>query len=555
MKLSEYKIAIAQINTTVGDLEGNANKIIKYIKVARQSKAHLLIFPELTITGYPPKDLLLKPAFIQKNKNELKRITKHTEGIGAIVGFVDFTLMDQPISKNIYDIPSIIQGQYNLYNAAALIQHRHIVGIQYKTHLPNYDVFDERRYFDEAKVCNIFELDGLKLGINICEDIWVDNGPTEMQAKKDAQFIVNISASPFYAGKTKIRRDLIAKRARENHIPIVYVNLVGGQDDLVFDGGSYVFNREGNLIAKCAHFKEDQLVTGLEARKKISVKDDIIENIHDALVLGIRDYVRKNGFNKVVIGLSGGIDSALTAALAVKALGAESVLGVLMPSKISSISSVGDSKKLAQNLGIGYKTIPIAETYDAYIDTLSNEFKNTKPDVTEQNIQARIRGNILMALSNKFGYLVLSTGNKSELAVGYTTLYGDMAGGLATISDVPKTKVYELSNYINRVAGKDIIPKCIINKEPSAELEVGQKDSDDLPPYKILDPILHYYIEENKSKDEIMALGFDEALVSDIIYRVDHNEYKRKQTSIGIKITPKAFGFGRRMPITNKFKG
>jgi len=555
MKLSEYKIAIAQINTTVGDLEGNANKVIKYIEEARQRKANMVIFPELTITGYPPKDLLLKPDFIQKNKHELERITKYAEGIAAIVGFVDFTATHRPPSRNIYDISSLIEGQSNLYNAAALIQNKKIVGIQYKRHLPNYDVFDERRYFDTAKVCNVFELDGLKLGLNICEDIWMDDGPTDIQAKKGAHFIVNISASPFYAGKTRIRRDLIAKRAKENYLPIVYVNLVGGQDDLVFDGGSYVFNREGKLIAKCKHFEEDLLITGLESKKEISLKDDIIKNIHDALVLGIRDYVRKNGFNKVIIGLSGGIDSALTAALAVKALGAENVLGVLMPSKISSTSSVADAKKLAENLGIDYRIIPIAETYDAYIDTLANEFKNKKTDVTEQNIQARIRGNILMALSNKFGYLVLSTGNKSELAVGYTTLYGDMAGGLAVISDVPKTTVYELAEYINRVAGKDIIPKCIINKEPSAELALGQKDSDDIPPYNILDPILHYYIEENKSKDEIVAKGFDEALVSDIIYRVDHNEYKRKQAPIGIKITPKAFGFGRRMPITNKFKG
>jgi NAD+ synthase (glutamine-hydrolysing) len=423
-------------------------------------------------------------------------------------------------------------------------------------HLPNYDVFDEKRYFKPATESAIFELDGLKLGINICEDIWVDNGPTEIQAKLGADFIVNISASPFYAGKSKVRREVIATLARENKLPIAYVNLVGGQDDLVFDGRSYAFNKEGSLIADGKQFVDDLVITNLDDSAEIIPEgEDELKEIYGALVLGIRDYVRKNGFKKVVIGLSGGIDSALTAALAVEALGAQNVVGVSMPSAISSQSSKVDAKRLAENLGMEYTTVPIVDTINAYAAMLSEEFKGTEPDVTEENIQARIRGNILMALSNKFGYLVLSTGNKSELAVGYCTLYGDMSGGLAVISDVPKTTVYKLARYVNAVRGKEIIPESIIVKEPSAELREGQKDTDSLPPYEVLDPILQAYIEENRSKEEIIEMGFDEGVVNGIIWRVDHNEYKRQQAPIGIKITPKAFGSGRRMPITNRYKG
>lgn len=534
--MENHKVAVAQINSIVGDLEGNAKKIIEYIREAKSRGADIVTFPELAITGYPPKDLLLKPSFIEKDKEKLREIVEKTKDVAAIVGFVD--------------------GEGGeIYNAAALISDGELVGIQHKTHLPNYDVFDEKRYFQPASECRVFTLDDLNLGVNICEDIWVDDGPTAVQAEMGAELIVNISASPFHVGKIKVRRELLARRAKENGVAIVYNNLVGGQDDLVFDGRSYIFNEEGVLIAQCKSFEEDLLVSDLETPSKIIPEGDPSDEICKALILGIRDYVRKNGFEKVVIGLSGGIDSALTATLATKALGAENVVGVSMPSRISSKGSLDDAKKLVENLGIEYKVIPIADAADAYVKMLSKEFGGTEQDVTEENIQARIRGNILMALSNKFGYLVLTTGNKSELAVGYTTLYGDMAGGFAAISDVPKTTVYKLARYINSVEKREIIPENTIAKEPSAELREGQRDSDTLPPYDILDAILHAYIEEDKSKEEIMAQGFDERIVGEIIWKVDHNEYKRQQAAPGIKITPKAFGSGRRMPITNRYGG
>ncbi len=529
--IMKLKIALAQVNPTVGDLDENARKIIRNIKKAQEQGAELVVLPELAITGYPPKDLLLKPSFIRKNKEKFEEITKETDGTACIVGFVD------------------ADGD-RLFNAAALVQDREVVGIQYKTHLPNYDVFDEKRYFSPAPTCHVFNLDNIKLGINICEDIWADAGPTEIQAKKGAELVINISASPFHAGKIKEREELLSKRARENRVHVAYVNLVGGQDDLVFDGGSYIFNEKGEPVARCKRFQEDLVVTSLDGNwvEKTGPTPDPLEDVYSALVLGIRDYVRKNGFEKVVIGLSGGVDSALTAALAAKALGPENVIGVSMPSEISSVESTEDARALAENLGIGYKVIPISDAVNAYTKTLSEEFKDKKPDVTEENIQARIRGNVLMALSNKFGYLVLSTGNKSETAVGYTTLYGDMTGGLAAISDVPKTMVYKLAEYI------EIIPKNILVKEPSAELRLGQKDTDTLPPYDVLDPILNAYIEENKSREDIIANGYDPKVVGDVIRMVDHNEYKRQQAPPGIRITPKAFGSGRRMPLTHGYE-
>ncbi|MEA1945535.1 MAG: NAD+ synthase [Euryarchaeota archaeon] len=528
------RIALAQINPTVGDIDGNTEKIIAYIKRAREKGADLVIFPELAITGYPPKDLLLKTSFIRDNREALDMIIAESENIAVVTGFVD------------------CDGG-NIYNAAALGKNCELIGVQHKMHLPNYDVFDEKRYFEPGKENLLFELDELKLGINICEDIWVDDGPVEKQAK-EADLIVNISASPFYAGKGRERRELLARRASENRVPIVHINLVGGQDDLVFDGRSYVFDRDGILIAEGEQFEEDLIITDMDG-VEITSEDDPLKEIYGALSLGIRDYVRKNGFKKVVIGLSGGIDSALTAALAAEALGAQNVVCVSMPSAITSKSSREDAKELALNLGVEYRVIPIMDAVRAYTAMLSDEFRGTETGVAEENIQARIRGNILMALSNKFGYLVLSTGNKSELAVGYCTLYGDMSGGLAVISDVPKTTVYKLARYINAVKGREIIPESIIIKEPSAELREGQKDTDSLPPYETLDPILHAYIEEEKSREEMIEMGFEEGLVNDIIWRVDHNEYKRQQAPIGIKITPKAFGSGRRMPVTNRYGG
>jgi len=556
------RIALAQVNPTVGDIDGNTAKIIEYIKKARDSGVDLVVFPELVITGYPPKDLLLKPSFIEANRRALAQILSETADIAVILGFVDHS--DAPFVSNIYDISAL--PKKTLYNSAALLHDRKLIGIQHKMHLPNYDVFDEKRYFKPGTENRVFNLGkskhNLKLGINIREDIWVDgHGPTEKQVELGAELIVNISASPFYAGKSRLRRELIAMRARANKVPIAYVNLVGGQDELVFDGRSGIFNDKGALIAEGEQFKECLITSTLDSAPitppdeadRAEMRETEIEEIFNALLLGIRDYVRKNGFRKVVIGLSGGIDSALTTVLATEALGAHNVVGVAMPSAITSSSSIEDAKRLAENLGIEFKVIPIIEAVNAYTRMLSKEFKDTTPDVTEENIQARIRGNVLMALSNKFGYLVLSTGNKSELAVGYCTLYGDMSGGLAAISDVPKTMVYKLAEYYNTLKGAEVIPHSIIVKAPSAELRAGQKDTNSLPPYEVLDPILHAYIEENKSKEEIIEMGFDAEVVSEVIWKVDHNEYKRQQAPIGIKITPKAFGTGRRMPITNRY--
>ncbi len=545
----KLKIALAQINPTVGALEKNKEKIIKNIEKAKNKDADLVVFPELAIIGYPPKDLLLKEDFIEKNREILMDIAKETEGIAAIVGFVDYA--PGSAVREVYDEP-LKHYKIGLYNASALMKNGEIIGIQRKTHLPTYDVFDEKRYFEPAEKCQLFRINNLKIGINICEDIWVDNGPTDTQAQMGADLIINISASPFYVGKNKIRNNMILRRAKENKVPIIYVNLVGGQDDLIFDGGSFVYSAQGKLIAHGKRFEEDLLITSLEEKDEVYPIDDPVYEIYNALVLGLRDYVKKNDFSKVVIGLSGGIDSSVTACLAVAALGKKSVVGVSMPSKYSSRESVDDAQQLAKNLDIEFKIIPIKELHHAYMTTLEKEFKDKEEGVTEENIQARIRGNILMALSNKYGYLVLSCGNKSEVSIGYVTLYGDMAGGLAVLSDVLKTMVYRLAGYINRQ--KEIIPIRILEKKPSAELRENQKDEDDLPPYEVLDPILHAYIEVNKSKEEIISRGFDKYLVEEIVGRVDRNEYKRQQAPIGLKITPRAFGFGRRMPIVNKYR-
>lgn len=548
-----FRIALSQINSSVGDFEGNKQKIIMSIRRAKKQKAKLVIFPELVITGYPPKDLLHKKEFLDKNREVLEDITGETDGIGVVVGFVDF-YRGEPV-ENVYDVSSpFFQRKLVLHNTACLIQNCKILGKVYKVHLPNYDIFDEKRYFSSGKESPLFEIEGEKIGVNICEDIWFERGPIEEQVKKGANLIINVSASPFYSGKREIRRTIISQKAARNRIPIIFVNMVGGQDDLIFDGSSYVFNKEGKLIAKGESFKEDFIVIDSFEGKEIPCVENTVKNVLDALVLGTRDYVKKNGFNKAVIGLSGGIDSALTAVIACEALGSNNVLALLLPGPYSTKGSLDDAVKLSNNLGIEYRVIDINKIYQAYLDTLNEHFKGLKMDVTEENIQARIRGNILMAFSNKFHSIVLSTGNKSELAVGYSTLYGDMAGGLAVISDVPKTLVYKLARYYNEMSAKKIITEEILLKPPSAELRDNQKDSDDLPQYEILDGILDMYIEKGFGVNEIIKAGFDKGVVLGIITRINRNEYKRKQAPVGLKITPKSFGFGRRMPITNKFE-
>ncbi len=530
------KIGIAQINTTVGDIKENFDKIISNITKAKAENSDLVVFPELTLTGYPPRDLLIKKSFVKKNIEVLHQLINFTENIAIIVGFVD-------------------EKDGKLFNAAAFIHHKKIVKIYHKMYLPNYDVFDEKRYFTAGSAPCAFELKGVNIGLTICEDIWIDDGPATTLSKNGVELIINISASPFHAGKEKIRLNVITKQAKENNIPIVYCNLIGGQDDLIFDGRSYVINSKGKLVQQSKAFKEElSYISNIEGKDEIAFIENENESIYNALVLGVKDYFRKNGFKNTVIGLSGGIDSALTAAIAVEALGKNNVRGVSMPSKFSSDGSISDSLDLAENLEIPCDVIPIKNIYTSYLKTLKTQFANTKFNVAEENIQARIRGNILMALSNKFGYLVLTTGNKSESSVGYSTLYGDMAGGLAVISDVLKTKVYELSNYINEAKGKEIIPVSTITKPPSAELREDQKDSDSLPEYDVLDPILKAYVEDDLGKEAIINLGFDETVVTRIISLVDRNEYKRQQAALGLRITSRAFGQGRRMPITNRWK-
>lgn len=584
------RIALAQINSTVGDLEGNAEKILSFVKKAESRGADIVVFPELATTGYPPEDLLLKPSFVAENLKALRGIARGVRAPAVIIGFVD-------------------KKGKSLFNAAALVRKGKIQAAAYKILLPNYGVFDEKRYFRPGTDPFVFtvkkadtaksDFTVLKAGVNICEDVWYEEGPTRVQAKSGAKIIFTLNASPYHAGKIKEREAVVRRQAKKNNVWICYVNLVGGQDELVFDGQSMIVDSGGKVVARAKAFQEDLLVADIDLKnstfkipnsKPIPSKFQIpnrplpfVEEIYQALVLGLRDYVWKNGFQKVVIGLSGGIDSSLVAVLAVDALGKENVIGVRLPSPYSSTHSKEDAAALAKNLGIRLLTIPISRIYRSYLTTLNPPFRLLKPgfkqDVAEENIQARIRGNILMALSNKFGWLVLSTGNKSETSVGYATLYGDMAGGFAPIKDVYKTMIYRLANYRNslcahclkKTAGafffniakknrrcsffqkEDMIPQRILKKPPSAELRPGQKDTDTLPPYEILDPILKAYIEEDKSANEIIALGFPRKTVLRVLSMVDKNEYKRRQAPPGIKITPKAFGKDRRMPITNRY--
>jgi NAD+ synthase (glutamine-hydrolysing) len=592
--MSTLRLALAQINTTVGDLAGNEHKILDGIARARALGADLVAFPEMAVPGYPPEDLLLKPSFVQDNLATLERIaqvTQHKQSIRAgesappitaIVGFVD--------------------RADDLHNAAAVLHDGRVAAVYHKTYLPNYSVFDEDRYFRAGERPLVFRLGETRIGVNICEDIWYPAGPTETQALAGAQLVVNISASPYHAGKGAARERMLATRAADNVIFVAFCNLVGGQDELVFDGGSAILDERGEVVARARQFEEDLIVADLDLtavfrqqlhdprrRKKRALQPaeavDSVElkkpgfsekpgflpqspipqslsptaEVYGALVLGTHDYVRKNGFQKVVIAISGGIDSALTACIAADALGAGNVTGVFMPTRYSSTDSLEDARQLAHNLGIHYLNVAIDDAFQAYLDMLASPFAGTEPNVAEENIQARIRGNVLMALSNKFGWLVLTTGNKSEMSVGYATLYGDMAGGYAVIKDVPKDLVYKLSAYVNArgdagCAGREVIPRRTIDKAPTAELRPNQTDQDTLPPYPVLDGILHAYVEEDRGLDEIVALGYDRATVVDVIRMVDRAEYKRRQAAPGVRITPRAFGKDRRLPITNRYR-
>jgi len=577
--LHSIRIGIAQINSTVGDLNGNTKKIAQSIDQAKLLGVDLLTFPELAITGYPPEDLLLKPQFIKQNRESLNKIMEHCLDIAVVVGFVD--------------------SDGDIYNAAAVLYDKKLVGVYHKFYLPNYGVFDENRYFQAGRECPVFIIYGIGMGVTICEDMWYEAGPAIMQAYAGARVLINISASPYHAGKGLFRESMLATRASDSIAIIAHNNLVGGQDELVFDGNSLIVNEKGKVIARGKQFEEDFIVADLDmesvfrsqlrdprrrketpwirekleevtkievSRKRPSIarpplpprridRLDELAEIYLALVLGTKDYVHKNGFEKVVIGLSGGIDSSLVAAIAVDALGAENVNGVSMPSRYSSPESISDAETLARNLGIEFKVIPIDIAFSSYLETLAESFKDAQSNITEENIQARIRGNILFALSNKFGWLVLACSNKSETATGYTTLYGDMAGGFIPLKDVPKTMVVELARYKNRQVGKELIPSSVLTKAPSAELKPDQKDTDTLPPYDILDPILKAYVEDDLAIDQIADMGFDRDIVTKVARMVDRSEYKRRQTAPGIKITPRDFGRDRRLPITNQFKG
>ena len=547
------KIAAAQLNPTVGDLSGNLEKLTNTVKRAASEGAQLVVFPELYITGYPPKDLLEREGFIAKVEKTVQRVRSFSldyPGLGILFGS---PLRDR---KN--------RGR-RTFNAAVLVSDGMIVGVQHKSLLPTYDVFDETRYFDHAQATNVITFKGERLGISICEDAWNDpvlwpgnnmytHDPLDHLAKEGASLLVNISASPFSIGKEEIRYRLIAGHARRHRVPFLYVNQIGGNDELIFDGRSLFVDAEGSPVRVLPAFSESVQVidTAETAQGTTYTFQNRIETVLEALILGTRDYMAKCGFSKAVVGLSGGIDSAVTMCIAAQALGRENVLGVAMPSPFSSRGSIEDSQQLARNLGIPFKVIGISEVYQSYLDTLRVHFAGMEPDIAEENIQARIRGNILMAFSNKFGYLVLSTGNKSELAVGYCTLYGDMSGGLSIISDVPKTMVYELARYINKE--REVIPLSTIEKPPSAELRPDQKDQDTLPPYETLDEVLYLLIEEGLSTERIVERGLDAEMVRWVAKTVQRNEYKRKQAAPGLRVTSKAFGVGRRFPIAAHYE-
>jgi NAD+ synthase (glutamine-hydrolysing) len=583
MNILPLRVALAQINVTVGDLEGNKQKILAAMHQASQAGAHIVCLPELALAGYPPEDLLLKPGFVDANLRALQELIEASRAfvsLTSVIGFVD--------------------RDHDIYNAAAIVHEGKLYGVYHKHYLPNYGVFDENRYFQAGRKAPLFLINGVHVGVNICEDIWYPTGPMTMQAQAGAEVIININGSPYYAGKELFRQQMLATRAADNTVIVVYDNMVGGQDELVFDGGSMVFDEQGALIARAPEFAEDMLIVDLDTasvfrtrlhdprrrQERLQALDGYVpkivvseapahavqeqavrklapvapkmgrlQEIYSALVLCTGDYVRKSGFKKVVIGLSGGIDSSLTAAIAVDALGAENVLGVSMPSGYSSEGSRSDARELADNLGISMLTIPIEETFRASLKMLAPALGEGDLGLTAENLQARIRGNILMAISNKLGCIVLTTGNKSEMATGYSTLYGDMAGGFAVLKDVLKTLVYELARYRNSLGERPVIPPSVIEKPPSAELRPDQKDTDSLPPYDVLDPILRAYAEEDRTLDEMLAMGFDRKTVERVMRLVDTSEYKRRQAPPGVKITTRAFGRDRRLPITNHYHG
>jgi len=542
------RIGLAQINTTIGDFAGNSAKIIDYSRRARSTGADLVLFPELSVCGYPPRDLVERPWFVERNRQAVEAIAQEAEGIAVICGLVT---------------PAKSAAGKSVLNSAALLRDGKVDFIQSKRLLPSYDVFDEMRNFAPAERQQLICFGSKRLALTICEDAWNDKhfwnrplygvDPVEDLISAGGQILLNISASPFYLRKRELRRDMLATIAKNYRVPVAFVNQVGGNDSLVFDGSSFALGPDGNVITQAKSFDEDLVYFHTESLTGDMHQQDpgVEASAYSALVLGTRDYVRKCGFQRVVLGLSGGIDSALTACIAVDALGRQNVIGVSMPGPYSSQGSIDDSAELAKNLGIQFEPVPIGDIFDSYLKSLKPVFAGRGPDVTEENIQARIRGSLMMAMSNKFGALVLTTGNKSEIGVGYCTLYGDMCGGLAVISDVPKTLVYRLARYVN--LRSPVIPVSTIEKPPSAELRPDQKDSDSLPAYEVLDTILEDYIEDNKFPGVIAAeRGYDMALVRKVVHMVDQSEYKRQQAAPGLKISEKAFGFGRRYPIAAK---
>jgi len=534
------RLALAQVNATVGDIAGNVRKVLSALGRAREAGANLVVFPEMVLPGYPPEDLLLRASFVEENLAAWREVAGSARGVTVVAGFVDR------------------DGKGRACNAAGVATDGRVLGVYRKMHLPNYGVFDEMRYFRRGTEPGIFPVGDVRVGITICEDIWVPRGPVAREAKEGATLILNISASPYHAGKWEERRGLVAAHARRTGLPVAYCNLVGGQDELVFDGGSMVVGPRGGVIARAAMFSEELLLCEIGGPSEggfVAPIPRIEEEIFRALVLGTRDYVEKNRFPGAIIGLSGGIDSSLVAAVAAEALGPSRVLGVTLSSRFTSPESVEDAHALASNLGIRCLDLSIGDAFEAFGRTLAEPFAGRAEDTTEENLQARIRGTILMALSNKFGEIVLTTGNKSEMSVGYATLYGDMAGGFAVIKDVFKTMVYRVSRRYNESRGRDVIPARVLTKPPSAELRPDQKDSDSLPEYDLLDPILKMYVEEEKSVPEMVAAGYPEDVVRRVVKLVDRSEYKRRQAPPGVKITPRALGKDRRMPITYRSNG